>query len=271
MRLLSSVVVCLSLTACASRSAPPAGANIVTITATDFAFGAPDTIPAGLTTFRLVNQGSEQHQAVIGGAGDRSWAELEATMAAEKIPEWLTFPAGPGVVVGGDSSNATAYVPPGNYLILCFIPSPDGKPHVMKGMVRRLVVLPATHDVQASEPEAHFVVTLADYGFTLSGPLTAGTHTVRVENSGPQLHEVTIEQLAPGKTLADWQRWAAAGMTGEPVARPVGGFIGPDKGKTGWFTIALAPGTYLFTCYVPDAKDGKPHVAHGMVREVTVS
>jgi hypothetical protein len=269
-----SLGLCLCLTAgCAPRPAAPAGPNVITISATDYAFRAPDTVPAGLTTFRMVNQGRELHQAIIAGASGRSWDELETAMKMTgPIPAWLTFPAGPGVVVGGDSSNATANLEPGNYLIMCFIPSPDGQLHVMKGMFRRLVVTPASRTVApAPEPKADVTVTLSDYDFTLSAPLTQGTHTIRVENRGPQLHEVTIEQLAPGKTLADVQRWTAGGMKGESPTKPVGGFTGPDVGKTGWFTVTLAPGKYVLTCFVPDAKDGKPHVAYGMVKEVTVS
>jgi hypothetical protein len=271
----------LSFAACARRPAPPAGPAIVTITATDYAFAAPDTIPAGLTTFRMLNQGREPHQAVIVGAPGRSWEELETTarswadlattMKAEAIPAWFTFPAGPGIVVGGDSSNATGVVAPANYIVICFVPSPDGQMHVKKGMFRRLVAVPAAAGPAATEPQADIVVTLSDYGFALSTPLTAGTHTIRVENGGPQLHELTIERLAPGRSLADVQRWMASGMKGEPPTTPVGGFIGPDMGKKGWFTVTLTPGKYLLTCYVPDAKDGKPHVAHGMVQEIMVS
>src|SRR2546427_9948622 len=57
-------------TACA-RPAPPAdGPSVVTITATDYAFNAPDTIPAGRTTFRRVNQGKDRHPASLGRRGD---------------------------------------------------------------------------------------------------------------------------------------------------------------------------------------------------------
>ena len=34
--------------------------------------------------------------------------------------------------------------------------------------------------------------------------------------------------------------------------------------------VDLTPGEYALLCFVPDAGDGKPHVAHGMVRQVTV-
>jgi hypothetical protein len=257
----------------AAKSAAPPGPNVITITATDYAFSAPDTIPAGLTTFRMPNHGREPHQAVIAGANGRSFEEIQAAMLKEgPVPKWLTFPAGPGVVIGGDSSNATATIAPGNYLIMCFIPSPDGKLHVQKGMVRRLVVIPALPGrAAAAEPKADLTVTLSDYGFALSAPLTAGTHTLRVENAGPQLHELTFERLAPGRALSDWRRWLAAGMRGEPVTTPAGGFMGPDRGKVGWVTVTLAPGNYLLNCYVPDRKDGKPHFMYGMVQEIAVN
>ncbi len=271
-----SATLALAFAACARQVAPPAGPRVVTIIATDYAFGAPDTIPAGLTTFKMLNQGREPHQAVVMGASAKGWDEIRAAMMAftsGRIAPWLSLPGGPGVVLGGDSSNATARLEPGNYFIVCFISSPDGVMHVMKGMVRRLVVAsaPLTASTPPAEPQADVVATLSDYAFALSTPLTAGTHTIRVENVGPQLHELSIEQFLPGKTLADVQRWIAGGMTGEPPTRPVGGFEGPTVGKVGWVTVTLAPGKYLLSCYVPDVKDGQAHVVHGMVQEVTVN
>jgi hypothetical protein len=251
----------------------PTSANAVTITATDYAFGAPDTIQAGLTTFRLHNPGREPHQAVIAGAPGKTFAELEtALVKAEPMFAGLTIPVGAGAVGSGDSSIVTADLTPGTYLVLCYIPSPDGRPHVMKGMYHRLVVIPAAAgSTRPVEPKADLTVTLSDYAFALSAPLTAGTHTIRVENSGPQLHELTIERLEPGKTLGDWQQWVGGGMRGTPPAEPAGGVTGPAKGKVAWLTITLTPGSYLLNCYVPDVNDGKPHFMHGMVREIAIN
>lgn len=276
MNLWRPLCVLVTATACgagkpdASRSPAP---RVVTITAVDFALTAPDTVPAGLTTLRMINAGREPHQAVVAGAAGKSFGELQAALLKEgAFPDWVSFPGGNGVVNSGDSSIVTVNLVPGNYLILCYIPSLDGKPHTMKGMYRRLVVVPAPAGTRAAaEPNADVTVTLSDYAFALSAPLTAGTHTIRVENSGPQLHELTIERLEPGKTLADWQAWMAAGMRGTPPSQPAGGLTGPDKGKVGWLTVTLTPGTYLLNCYVPDAKDGKPHFVHGMVKQVTIS
>jgi hypothetical protein len=268
----SRLCALFALGACsAARHPAPPAATVVTINATDFAFDAPDTIAAGRTTFRMINAGREPHQAVIAGAAGKTFAELEGAVLSETFPDWLTLPGGPGAVSGGDSSIITADLGPGNYLLLCFIPSPDGKPHVVKGMYRRLVVTPAPPGAAASgEPNADVTVKLSDYAFELSTPLTAGTHVIRIENNGPQLHELTIDRLLPGKTVADFQQWAASGMGDMPPTEPAGGFAGPSTGGVGWLTITLKPGNYLLNCYVPDAKDGKPHFVHGMIQQITV-
>jgi len=275
-RAAGAILALLPLLACGRKPAPLATANVVTITATDFAFQAPDTVPAGLTTFKFTNQGREPHHVVLMGAradAGKTMADLDSVMRMEgPPPAWLTLPGSNAVTMPGDSGNVTTTLEPGPYVLVCYISSPDGQMHVMKGMSRPLVVTPAAVGAAAPpEPQADIVITEKDYDFELSQPLTAGAHTIRVENAGPQIHEVTIELLAPGKTLADYQAWVAGGLKGEPPARPVGGFIGPNPGQHGWFNVTLVPGTYLLTCLVPDAQDGKPHVAHGMIKEITVS
>jgi hypothetical protein len=34
--------------------------------------------------------------------------------------------------------------------------------------------------------------------------------------------------------------------------------------------VDLASGNYGLICFVPDAKDGKPHLAHGMMQDFKV-
>jgi len=103
-----------------SRPAPrTTGPNVVTITATDYAFGMPDTIPAGLTTFRLVNQGKELHHASLVRLGEgKSAADFQAGLAAAMkshapSPPWMTFPGGPNAVTLGDTAIAPRCSSPG--------------------------------------------------------------------------------------------------------------------------------------------------------------
>jgi len=271
----------LASLACAvgcSRPAPRAASpSVVTITATDYAFGVPDTIPAGLTTFRLVNLGKELHHASLVRLGDgKTTADFQAALAAAMTrhtppPTWIGFAGGPNTVAPGDTATTVQTLEPGSYLFACWIPSADGVPHVMKGMLHPVVVsvsrAPAT-----GEPAADLSITLTDYDFRLSQPLVAGRHVVQVENAGAQAHEVAIAALSPGRTLQDFIAWDHGGGKGpSPTGRWLGGVSAIDAGGHARFTTTFGPGSYLLLCFWPDAKDGKPHLVHGMVKQITVS
>jgi hypothetical protein len=112
-------------------------------------------------------------------------------------------------------------------------------------------------------------MTLKDYDFQLSGPLTPGKHIIRIENAAQQPHEVVLVRLAPGKTPADLAAWVDK-MVGPPPAEPLGGMAGLHTGGRAYLAVNLTPGEYGLLCFIPDAKDGKPHVAHGMMKQIKV-
>jgi len=262
---------------CTRQAPPAAGPNVVTITTTEYAFAVPDTIPAGLTTFRLVNRGKELHHASLVRLGDgKTAADFQAGLVAAMKnhtppPSWMGFAGGPNAVTLGDTAIATQVLEPGSYLFVCWIPSLDGVPHVMKGMMHPLVVTAGATPTTA-EPSADVTIKLTDYDFQLSRPLTAGTHVVRVESVGAQAHEIVIAALAPGKTLQDFIAWEAGGEKGPlPTGQWLGGVTTLDAGGHSQFTTTFTPGSYLLLCFWPDAKDGKPHIMHGMAKEITVS
>ena len=66
--------------------------------------------------------------------------------------------------------------------------------------------------------------------------------------------------------LATW----VGEMKGPPPAKPIGGISGMMKGATVYVPVNLEPGEYGMYCFLPDAKDGKLHVEHGMMRQFTV-
>src|SRR5947209_15669206 len=117
--------------ACAGPASQAVGPNVVTITATDYAFGVPDTIPAGLTTLCLVNQGKELHHASLVRLGDgKTVADFQAGLAAAMKshtppPSWMTFAGGPNAVTLGDTGVATETLEPGSYVFVDWIPRPD--------------------------------------------------------------------------------------------------------------------------------------------------
>jgi uncharacterized cupredoxin-like copper-binding protein len=254
MRLCLLVRGLVACAACARPTPQAAEPPVVTITATDYAFAAPDTIPAGLITLRLVNQGKELHHASLVRLGEGK----------------SSFVGGPNTVTVGDTAQATQVLEPGSYVFVCWIPSADGTPHIMKGMMRALAVVGPGR--VAAEPAADVVVKLTDYDFQFSQPLTAGRHTIRVESAGLQAHEIAIAALTPGKTLQDFIAWEQGGEKGPlPTGRWLVGVSTIDAGQHAHFTASFAPGSYLLLCFWPDAKDGKPHLMHGMAKQITVS
>jgi hypothetical protein len=149
------------------------------------------------------------------------------------------------------------------------VPSADGVPHVAKGMARELIVVPQTSAAATTPITPTTTITLADYSFTPSTPLTAGKNIIRVVNSATQPHEVVIVRIAPGKTIGD-----VAAFAEKPVAEPPGEVIGGASFIAGnnenFVDVDLTPGNYGFICFVPDAKDGKPHLAHGMIQQFKI-
>jgi hypothetical protein len=253
---------------------------VVTVHANEFAFIAPASIAAGTTTFRLVNDGKEVHQiSILQLAKGKTLADYAAALKANQPAPWAVGVGGPNAAGPGQTIDATLTLDAGNYILVCWVPSPGAPvPHVAKGMIKPLTVAAAGGVTQAgasttylpeTAPDVH--LELSEYAFKLSKPLTAGKHTIHVMNTGAQEHEAVIMKLAPGKTMKDADAWFESGMKGPPPIESSPGMAGLGKGRTGSFATNLAPGRYGLICYIPDAKDGKPHSMHGMVQEFTVA
>ena len=70
--------------------------------------------------------------------------------------------------------------------------------------------------------------------------------------------------------MEDFARWAETGLKGPPPAEPLGGVTVLEKGGRGSFEVELSAGDYGLICFVPDSKDGKPHLARGMMKTIKV-
>ena len=193
------------------------GIRTVTVTASDYSFAAPDTIPAGLTELRLLNRGTEMHHAMlIRLAAGKTMADLFAAMQPDvPLPAWAHEAGGPNTPGPGGESNAILRLVAGRYAMICVIPSSDGKAHVMKGMAKEIIVTPATSNTSNANMRVNSTMTLSDYAFQLSQPLQVGRQTIRVKNTAGQPHEVVVVKLQPGKKTADVLAWMEK-MEGPP-------------------------------------------------------
>lgn len=243
---------------------------VVVYTASEYQFAGPDTIASGLTAFKLVNTGAEfHHMTMMRIDSGKTIADMQALKESDPSPAWLVAVGGPNAASPGDSIRAMMDLEPGNYVIMCVIPAADGQPHFMKGMIRPLTVIPATGPT-AQAPKVDVRVDLVDYGFEFSTPLTAGRHMLEIDNKGPQVHEMVLVELEPGKTGRDFLAWTTT-MQGPPPGRVINGIAGLHVGRQAFVANTFKPGTYAFICFVPDIKDGKSHFEHGMVTDLTVS
>ncbi len=252
-------------------AAAPAAPVIVTVHARDFAYDAPDQIEAGMTTFHLVNDGPGLHHLVLIRLDSaKTAADLQAaTKKPGPLPGWAVLSGGPNAADAKGESTATVDLVPGNYVMLCFVDVPDNVPHFAKGMIRPLTVTPVT-TASAPAPASDVVVSLSNYSFALSQPLTAGQHTIKVETAPGQPHELVLIRLDAGKTAKDLFGWMQK-MQGPPPGHVVGGASPSAAGIPVYVSINLVPGKYLLICFLPDAKDGKPHFTHGMMQTVDIA
>ena len=264
-----------SKTAAASDSTKPVAAAVphqMTIVASDYKFDAPDEVPAGMMTIHLVDNGSEMHHVAFVKLNDgKTMADLaEALKKNGPPPAWAVDHGGVNPPhPGGGMASATQMLEAGNYALLCFIPSADGVPHFAKGMVRPLTVT-VNSGADTPAPTADIVMTLNSYTFTPSKPITAGKHTIRLENAGSQSHEVFLARLDPGKKAQDIPTWLMK-MDGPPPAEPMGGVPAMAPKMVSYFTADFTPGDYALICFLPDEKDGKPHFTHGMIQQFHVN
>lgn len=272
----------LFVAACTSRETGGAGGRDprperpipeIRVVGTDYTFDAPDTLPAGLLRIRFTNgEGEPHHMQIVRIDSGRSIADFEASLAAltptDPPPAWHHFVSGPGVPAPGAESVLTVRLEPGTYALVCFIESPDRRPHFARGMLHQLTVVPATDSI-ATPPSADVVVLMADYAWRVTPEFRAGRQTVRYEVAAGQPHEMVFVRVASGKTTQDVLRWFET-LSGPLPFVFAGGVALQSPGEVSWGEVDLTPGRYVMLCLVPDARDGRPHLAHGMVREFTI-
>ena len=276
----------------ASALAQTQRAGIVLVTGFDFAFTAPDTIPSGATTFRFTDKGKVPHHLIVFRlAPGTSLSDFHRKMSdGGASPPGIASMAGlqsdrrrqtpPGASAAAHrQSEVTMVMTPGRYVLAC-LHDDDGMTHLQKGMMRELTVVAARSPRPA--PRADATLTMSDYAYSLSRPLTQGVRTIRLANTGPQEHHVFIQRMVPGTKLSDIAahraaraKERAAGVPDslsklKPPQIPVIGLTRMSPGEVAFVTLSLQRGDYRLFCLVPDTRDGKPHTAHGMDQVITV-
>lgn len=287
-------IALVAASACSNKDKPPrpksviSAPNVVSLTATEYSLVAPDTVPAGWTTFRLHNHGTDVHYGHMvrldpgKTVEDLVAAYAEAIRTSGPRPKWVTRFGGPGGAAPGDSSSDTQYLEPGIYVWICPVEDDKGTPHFSRGEFKPFVVSEQVVVGRDAGPKADIVIRLMDFSFALDTPLVAGRHTIRVENAGIEPHDLVMMKLMPGKTIEDIQYWLnperarRSGQASGPapsietLASPgSGGGIAAIAPKMESFIEAnITPGEYALFC-MATAPDGRSHIEHGMIRHIS--
>jgi hypothetical protein len=119
-------------------------------------------------------------------------------------------------------------------------------------------------------------ITASEYSYKVSGTPKSGWTQVTLKNVGDQFHMVLALPLKAGVTLAQVKQ-AALSDDAQAALGPLSG-----QGSTAGIPFLAGPGTssttiskidagrYALICFF-SAPDGKPHIAHGMIKLLDVS
>ncbi|MGH7563825.1 MAG: hypothetical protein ACREK5_05330, partial [Gemmatimonadota bacterium] len=224
-----------------SATESPPSARLVEVTAVDYAFQAPAEIAPGWTTFRMRNEGQEEHFLLLSRLPDGKtfedyrrevvapfdsvWHSLKSRSIDKAeagrrlgslLPEWYLSSVkqmgGPGLVAPGGISQASARLDPGTYVMECYVKTPDGEFHASLGMARPMTVTDVPSGAPA--PEADLEMTLSNYDIAIEDEITPGEHTVAVHfeehpevGLGNDVHLVRLEDDTDVDELVQWMGW----------------------------------------------------------------
>ncbi len=240
----------------------------------------PTTVKAGLVTLTLKNSDTSFRSAgIVRLLDDHTVDEFEKAVDEEgaPIPAWIEDGGGIAGVKPGQTRSVTQVLAPGRYGITDD-ESEEGqeKSNSDRGARGEFTVTGPPSEAELPAQPATLTVTddgKDEYGFEFDG-LKAGRNEVRFENTGKELHHALMFPINKGKTLEDVT--AAFASERPPKGPPPVDFengVGTsviDGGIAQNIELDFKPGKYAVVCFIQDREGGKPHVAQGMIDELTI-
>ena len=291
---LAVLLLTIGLTACQSSGDESEGDEavetttppVVDVTAVDYAFMAPDTIPSGWVTLRMKNKGEETHYFQLDRLrlpDGRSFADFkeaalepadslgqlrdagkidsaEARKALDEIvPEWVPRSGvmggkggGMPLLAPGRTARVTLKMEPGIYVMRCHaVKTPDGRRHSDLGMERGITVTEAS--TGASPPEPDVTIRVSGHEVTTEGQFQAGRQigAYHVEEASEGMDDyywsAMLARIESDKALNNLRAYIEEGSIRNPVpVEYVGGFEYLSPGDTAYAELDLVPGRYAW-------------------------
>lgn len=234
-------------------------ANAVDITMQDYAFAVDGEATAGPLTLMFHNEGEDIHHGIVGQLTDGKTIEDVQALLDKGLdgppPPWFDdTPLDMTLISPGESAGVTFDAKEGTYVLLCFMPGPDNKPHFAHGMAESFEVGPAA---DATDPEPDATVSMTEDGIEAPEGLSSGSSVVEVVNDGKIDMETFVIDLAEGKSPEDVDAWFNSGQKGPSPATFYGGTHTFPPGESALLSFDLEPGDYSIVATY-EGKDGKP-------------
>ncbi len=232
----------------------------------------PKALRAGLVTIELTNTGKAFHEAqLIRLEPGHTPEDALKVIAAEGAPSpgWIQVAGGTGPAPPGGKRSATQRLRPGNYIAYDAPFQNEGK-GLKFGLASFKVEGPG--DARGGLPKTVAKIEAYEYGFKASG-LTVGKNTIEFSNTGTEPHHVVAAPYKPGATLAQVRKAFRRTAGAEPPLdfANVAYTARIDGGTKQITQLDLAKrGKYALLCFASDREGGPPHVAKGMIAEITV-
>ncbi len=278
----------------AEQSPADAQPTTLSITTSDagegrFTTEAPASIKGGLVKIVFKNAGKIPHEAQLVRVEEGHTVEEAVEIIdseSSETPEWLRGAGGVGVTGPGQQGTTMINLPAGSYGVIDTGsgggpegPSPstrgalaefevtEGEPGELPQAPASIVAGDDGEHGEGEDAEEH------DHGFKATG-LKAGRNTVLFDNRSDEIHHAVMVPILGDTTLEEVEE--ALASEGPPSGPPPVDFENAVitsvlDGKTKAVTeMELGAARYALLCFVSDREGGDPHVAEGMIEEVTV-
>ncbi|WP_340106279.1 hypothetical protein [Rhodohalobacter sp. 8-1] len=266
----------------------------VEITAYDYAFQAPEELPAGWITFILNNEKAHEiHELSFArlpeeitygeyldeyvGAWEILLKEFQAgevkrsgisARINELLPDWadgVKYVNARGLVSPGRSAEKTVYLEPGSYALDCWVKTEDGIIHLSNGMTRPITV--TDESANSPEPSAENKITLKENEIDVQWNAETGFHSfavlIEADSSGSPVHNnihlIKTEENTDLNEVNTWMDWYKVGGLRAPAPADFLGGVStydatPDESAT-YFSLEIdEPGEYAWIVQVADGE-----------------
>jgi hypothetical protein len=197
----------------ATTAEAESGPGVIEVKGAEYAFLMPDEAEGGVVSFRTSNVGKELHEYALGRLDEGKTLEdvkQELAKGPADPPPWFTDVGGVPFLSQGEEIAITRDLEPGTYVMLCFLPSPKGVPHVNLGMLKSFDLV---GDSGRELPEADATISAKKGTYEIPA-LEAGRQTLELRNADSTEREFLLVSLKPGKTLQDIETWGNSGFKG---------------------------------------------------------